>query len=68
MGGTLGEPLFNGEFAVTDGRFEFYRTNFILADARLAGRFEGDELTFDGQGTTSGGSVTLDGRFRWPEV
>lgn len=67
MGGTLGEPLFNGEFAVADGRFEFYRTNFILADARLAGRFEGDEFTFDGRGTTSGGSVTLDGRFRWPE-
>jgi autotransporter translocation and assembly factor TamB len=28
MNGTLGEPLFNGEFAVTDGRFEFYRTQF----------------------------------------
>jgi len=67
MGGTLGAPLFNGEFEVTDGRFEFYRTNFILADAQLAGRFEGDELSFQGWGTTSGGSVTLDGRFRWPE-
>ena len=67
MNGTLGEPLFNGEFAVTDGRFEFYRTNFILADAQLTGRFEGDELSFKGRGTTSGGSVTLDGRFRWPE-
>jgi translocation and assembly module TamB len=67
VGGTLGEPLFNGEFAVSEGRFEFYRTNFILADAQLAGRFEGDELTFQGRGTTSGGSVTLDGRFRWPE-
>jgi translocation and assembly module TamB len=66
MGGTLGQPLFNGEFEVTDGRFEFYRTNFILADAQLAGRFEGDELSFKGGGTTSGGSVTLDGRFRWP--
>ena len=67
MNGTLGEPLFNGEFAVTDGRFEFYRTNFILADTQLAGRFEGDELSFEGRGTTSGGAVTLDGRFRWPE-
>ena len=67
MNGTLGEPLFNGEFEVTDGRFEFYRTNFILADAQLSGRFEGDELSFQGRGTTSGGSVTLDGRFRWPE-
>jgi translocation and assembly module TamB len=67
MGGTLGEPRFNGEFEISDGRFEFYRTNFILADAHLAGRFEGDELGFQGRGTTSGGSVTLDGRFRWPE-
>jgi len=67
MGGTLGEPRFNGEFEISDGRFEFYRTNFILADAHLAGRFEGDELSFQGRGTTSGGSVTLDGRFRWPE-
>ena len=32
-----------------------------------SGRFEGDELSFKGRGTTSGGSVTLDGRFRWPE-
>ena len=66
MGGTLGEPLFNGEFAVTDGRFEFYRTNFIrgCAARRSLRRRRG---SFDGQGTTSGGSVTLDGRFRWPE-
>ena len=41
MNGTLGEPLFNGEFAVTDGRFEFYRTNFILADAQLIGPLRG---------------------------
>jgi translocation and assembly module TamB len=67
IGGTLGEPLFNGAFEVRDGRFEFYRTNFVLADAHLTGRFEGDELSFDGRGTTSGGAVTLEGRFRWPE-
>src|SRR4030095_12529482 len=67
MNGPREQPLFNGEFAVTDGRFEFYRTNFILSDAQLNGRFEGDELSFKGRGATSGGSVALDGRFRWPE-
>ena len=67
LGGTLGVPRFNGEFDVSGGRFEFYRTNFILADTELSGRFEGDELSFSGRGTTSGGSVTLEGRFRWPE-
>jgi translocation and assembly module TamB len=67
IGGTLGEPLFNGAFEVSEGRFEFYRTNFVLADAHLTGRFEGDELTFQGRGTTSGGAVTLQGHFTWPE-
>jgi len=67
IGGRLGEPRFNGAFEIRDGRFEFYRTNFVLADARLAGRFEGDELTFEGRGQTAGGAVTLDGRFHWPE-
>jgi translocation and assembly module TamB len=67
IGGTLGAPLFNGVFEVSDGRFEFYRTNFVLADAHLSGKFEGDELSFEGRGTTSGGAVTLQGRFRWPE-
>ena len=52
---------------MSDGRFELYRTNFVLADTRLAGRFEGDEFSFSGKGTTAGGAVTLEGRFRWPE-
>ncbi|MCI0346636.1 MAG: translocation/assembly module TamB domain-containing protein, partial [Chloroflexi bacterium] len=67
IGGTLGQPLFNGEFVVSDGRFELYRTNFVLADTRLEGRFEGDEFSFEGHGTTAGGAVTLEGRFRWPD-
>ncbi len=67
IGGTLGQPLFNGQFEVSDGRFELYRTNFVLADTRLAGRFEGDEFSFSGKGTTAGGAVTLEGRFRWPD-
>jgi translocation and assembly module TamB len=67
VGGTLGQPRFNGEFQVRDGRFELYRTNFVLSDTQLNGRFTGDEFTFDGRGTTAGGAVTLEGRFRWPE-
>jgi translocation and assembly module TamB len=68
VGGTLGQPRFNGEFQVRDGRFELYRTNFVLSDTQLNGRFTGDEFTFDGRGTTAGGAVTLEGRFRWPEA
>jgi translocation and assembly module TamB len=67
VGGTLGQPRFNGEFKVRDGRFELYRTNFVLSETQLNGRFAGDEFTFDGRGTTAGGAVTLEGRFRWPE-
>jgi translocation and assembly module TamB len=67
IGGTLGQPRFNGEFAVRDGLFELYRTNFVLSETRLSGRFTGDEFTFKGRGSTAGGAVTLDGRFRWPD-
>jgi translocation and assembly module TamB len=67
LGGTLGEPRFNGAFRIRDGRFEFYRTNFTLSKVDLDGNFIGDELTFAGRGETSKGPVTLDGRFNWPE-
>ncbi len=67
IGGTLGEPRFNGGFRVRDGRFELYRTNFVLAKVQLDGNFIGDELTFDGRGETAKGPVSLDGRFNWPD-
>jgi translocation and assembly module TamB len=66
LGGTLGEPQFDGEFHIRDGRFELYRTNLILAKVNLDGRFIGDELKFDAVGETGRGKVTLDGRFSWP--
>jgi translocation and assembly module TamB len=66
IGGTLGEPRFNGDFAVRDGRFELYRTNLVLSNATLDGRFAGDELTFEGGGNMATGAVRLSGRFRWP--
>ena len=67
LGGTLGEPQFDGEFHIRDGRFELYRTNLILAKVNLDGRFIGDELKFDALGETGRGKVTLDGRFSWPQ-
>ena len=67
VGGTLGDPRFDGEFHVRDGRFDMYRTNMQLTDATLDGRFVGDELVFSGQGKTAGGTLVLDGRFAWPD-
>jgi translocation and assembly module TamB len=67
VGGTLGEPRFDGEFHVRDGRFDMYRTNLSLTGATLDGRFVGDELVFQGRGTAKDGELALDGRFSWPE-
>jgi len=67
VGGTLGEPRFNGEFHVRDGRFDLYRTNLQLSSVTLDGRFVGDELVFDGSGKTAKGTLGLDGRFTWPD-
>jgi translocation and assembly module TamB len=67
VGGTLGEPRFNGDFHVRDGRFDLYRTNLQLSAFSLDGRFEGDDLVFQGRGTTARGALFLDGRFAWPE-
>jgi translocation and assembly module TamB len=67
VGGTLGEPRFDGEFHVRDGRFDMYRTNLSLAGVTLDGRFVGDELVFQGRGTAKEGELALDGRFSWPE-
>jgi translocation and assembly module TamB len=67
VSGTLGEPRFNGEFHVRDGRFDLYRTNLQLSSVTLDGRFVGDELVFDGGGQTAKGTLGLDGRFTWPD-
>jgi translocation and assembly module TamB len=66
IGGTLGQPRFNGDFAVRDARFELYRTNLVLSNATLDGHFAGDELTFEGGGNMATGAVRLSGRFSWP--
>ncbi len=66
VGGTLGEPRFDGEFRVRDGRFDLYRTNLLLSDVTLDGRFIGDELVFNGSGRTASGTLALDGQFTWP--
>jgi translocation and assembly module TamB len=67
IGGTLGTPLFDGEFHLRDARFDVYRSNMLLSDVTLDGRFAGDELVFDGQGKTARGTLALDGRFKWPD-
>jgi translocation and assembly module TamB len=67
IGGKLSQPEFTGDFAVRDGRFELYRTNLVLSDATLDGRFERDELTFNGKGQIAKGPIRLTGRFTWPD-
>jgi translocation and assembly module TamB len=66
IAGTLGEPRFDGEFHVRDGRVDMYRTNLSLTGVNLDGRFVGDELVFDGRGVTKRGELAFDGRFAWP--
>lgn len=67
IGGTLGNPRFDGEFHIRDGRFDMYRSNMQLTDVTLDGRFVGDELVFEGNGKTARGKLALDGRFAWPD-
>jgi translocation and assembly module TamB len=67
VGGTLGDPRFDGEFHLRDGRLDLYRTNLSLTGATLDGRFVGDTLEFSGEATSRKGPLTLDGRFSWPE-
>jgi translocation and assembly module TamB len=67
IGGTLGDPRFDGEFHVRNGRLDTYRTNMQLSDLTLDGRFKGDELVFEGQGRAARGTLALDGRFAWPD-
>ena len=67
VGGTLGDPRFDGDFHLRDGRLDLYRTNLSLTGASLDGRFVGDSLEFDGRATTRNGPMTLTGRFSWPD-
>ncbi len=67
IGGTLGDPRFDGEFHVRNGRLDTYRTNMQLSDLTLDGRFKGDELVFSGQGRAARGTLALDGSFAWPD-
>jgi translocation and assembly module TamB len=66
VGGTLGDPRFDGDFHLRDGRLDLYRTNLSLTAATLDGQFAGDTVSFEGQATTRKGPVTLNGRFSWP--
>jgi translocation and assembly module TamB len=67
VGGTLGEPRFDGEFHVRDGRLDMYRTNLSLTGLALDGRFAGDGLVFTGRGKAREGELGLEGRFTWPD-
>jgi translocation and assembly module TamB len=67
ISGSLGAPRFNGEFHLRDGLVHLYRTNLQLSGLTLDGRFKGDELVFEGSGSAARGTLSLDGRFSWPE-
>ncbi len=67
LGGTVGQPTFNGDFQVRDGVLELYRTNLKISALQADGSFDGDALTFDAKGETAKGKLTIDGNFTWPE-
>jgi translocation and assembly module TamB len=67
VSGTLGNPRFDGEFHVRNGRFDLYRTNLQLSMVTLDGRFVGDELVIEGRGATARGELQLRGSFAWPD-
>jgi translocation and assembly module TamB len=67
LGGTIGQPTFNGDFQVRDGVLELYRTNLKISALQADGSFDGDALRFDATGETAKGQLTVDGRFNWPE-
>ena len=67
LGGTLGEPTFNGDFQVRDGVLELYRTNLKITGLKADGAFTGDVLKFSATGATAKGGLTLDGNFSWPD-
>ena len=67
LGGTVGEPTFDGDFHVRDAAIELYRTNLKLTGLEADGRFTGDQLRFDATGATPKGKLTIDGAFGWPD-
>ncbi len=67
LGGTVGQPTFNGDFHVRDGVLELYRTNLKITALQADGSFNGDDLKFDAKGETAKGKLTIDGNFTWPE-
>ena len=67
LGGTVGQPTFNGDFQVRDGVLELYRTNLKISALQADGSFNGDALRFDAKGETAKGQLTVDGHFTWPE-
>ena len=67
LGGTLGQPTFNGDFQVRDGVLELYRTNLKITALQADGSFNGDDLKFYARGETAKGKLTIDGNFTWPE-
>jgi translocation and assembly module TamB len=67
IAGTLGQPEFNGDFSLRDGRLELYRTNLVISNLGADGKFVGDQLTFAATGDTAKGKLTVDGEFSWPE-
>jgi translocation and assembly module TamB len=67
LGGTLGQPSFDGDFSLRDGVIEFYRTNLKITALQADGRFQGDDLRFTATGETAKGKLAIDGNFAWPE-
>jgi len=67
LGGSLGQPTFNGDFQVRDGLLELYRTNLKITALTADGSFTGDLLKFTATGATAKGAMNLDGSFSWPD-
>jgi translocation and assembly module TamB len=66
LGGTVGQPTFDGDFHVRDGVLELYRTNLKITALQADGSFNGDALKFDASGESGKGKLTIDGNFTWP--
>jgi translocation and assembly module TamB len=67
LGGTLGQPTFDGDFSLRDGVIELYRTNLKISALQADGRFKGDDLRFTATGSTAKGQLAIDGEFSWPD-
>jgi translocation and assembly module TamB len=67
VGGSLGQPTFDGDFSLSEGVIELYRTNLKISALQLDGRFKGDDLRFTATGSTAKGQLAIDGAFTWPD-